>query len=430
MRKGITGKAGCAAAAGILMATGAGAAPALAGTTATPVPCSAAALSDALARAASGATLSLAAKCTYVLTHALPTVAESLSITGNGATLERSRALGTPAFTILTVKAGTASISDLSFLNGERAITVTGTGQLAVTGGTFAGNHATYGGAIFSNNPGYAPTLTEVTFTGNTATNAGGAIYDYNAGASATIDQCTFTGNSAGSTAGAFFEYGIGFGQIINSVFRANTAKNGGAMALSEDEELLLSGVVIEGNKATDDGGGIYSVPGSAGFYAEISTISRNKAGRQGGGIYSGAMPAELVDSKVTDNTAAEGGGIYDGHDALLRINGGTISGNYATVRGGGLYGVGGPLPESSAVIAESTTISGNVAGSTGGGLYNQGSAYASFTGSRIAGNTAPGGGGGIYNSTNGTVALDNTSVTGNDPDNCKPPGSVTGCTG
>jgi hypothetical protein len=52
----------------------------------------------------------------------------------------------------------------------------------------------------------------------------------------------------------------------------------------------------------------------------------------------------------------------------------------------------------------------------------------ATLAGSTITGNTA-GAGGGIYLDS-GTVTLQDSTVSGNVPDNCAPPGSVTGCTG
>ena len=47
---------------------------------------------------------------------------------------------------------------------------------------------------------------------------------------------------------------------------------------------------------------------------------------------------------------------------------------------------------------------------------------------SQVTGNTAAHGGG-IFNS-GGTVTLAATSVTGNNPDNCEPLGTISGCTG
>src|ERR1700733_9642875 len=99
--------------AGVMMPAAAGAA------TVTPVSCSTPALVSAVSGAASGATLSLAKGCTYVLTAALPTVAQDLTINGNGATLRRSTAVGTAAFTILAIPAGTVTLNQLSFTNGN-----------------------------------------------------------------------------------------------------------------------------------------------------------------------------------------------------------------------------------------------------------------------------------------------------------------------
>jgi hypothetical protein len=38
--------------------------------------------------------------------------------------------------------------------------------------------------------------------------------------------------------------------------------------------------------------------------------------------------------------------------------------------------------------------------------------------------------GGGIFNAAGGTVTLASTLVSGNTPDNCEPPGSISGCIG
>jgi Chlamydia polymorphic membrane protein (Chlamydia_PMP) repeat len=431
MREKITGKAGRVVAAGVLTAAGLGvAAPASAATAATPVACSAEALSNAIAKAASGATLSLAANCTYVLAHALPTVAESLSITGNRATLERSRAAGTPAFTILTATGSSVvSIKDLSFKYGDGAISLSGSAQLTVTGGTFTDNHAANGGAIDSNAMPVSPVLTGVTFTGNTATGNGGAVYDNNAAGGASISHCTFTGNSAGRWGGAFFEFATGSGGIFDSVLRGNTAQNGGALYLSEDSLYLVSSDTISDNKAADDGGGIYAPAGGDDIAVENGSVSGNKAGELGGGIYSSSEFWEMTGVTVTDNTAADGGGVYNDQDATLELSGGTFSGNRATADGGGFYNSSTSGRIYASVSATGSAISDNHAADAGGGLYNQG--FAGFTGSTIDGNRAPGGGGGIYDTgSNAMVALDDTPVTGNKPDNCEPLGSITGCTG
>ena len=61
---------------------------------------------SAMTSATAGETLRLARSCQYVLTAALPEVSQDLTIEGNGATLERSTAAGTPDFAIITVTGG------------------------------------------------------------------------------------------------------------------------------------------------------------------------------------------------------------------------------------------------------------------------------------------------------------------------------------
>jgi hypothetical protein len=67
------------------------------------VPCSAAALSNAISDNTGGETLSLAKFCVYKLTETLPDITEDLTIDGNQGTIERSYAPGTPDFRIFTV---------------------------------------------------------------------------------------------------------------------------------------------------------------------------------------------------------------------------------------------------------------------------------------------------------------------------------------
>jgi hypothetical protein len=111
---------------------------------------------------------------------------------------------------------------------------------------------------------------------------------------------------------------------------------------------------------------------------------------------------------------------------------GSTVSGNRAAADGGGIYDATG-----GADSLTTSTLSGNHAAGYGGGIYNQG--YSSFwsypsslaaAGTQIIRNRASGGGGGIYDGPDMIVMLTNSQVTGNKPDNCEPPGSITGCTG
>ena|ERR1700722_6507485 len=88
--------AGAVAVSGILAAAATNAQLAQAAPAVTQVPCDSAALASAISNASSGDVLSLARSCLYLLTAGLPIIYQDLTIDGNGATLERSYAHGTP----------------------------------------------------------------------------------------------------------------------------------------------------------------------------------------------------------------------------------------------------------------------------------------------------------------------------------------------
>jgi len=413
--------AGAITAAGLGCAQVAQAAPAV-----VHVPCSARTLAADIASASSGEELSLAPSCVYRLTAGLPVVSQDLTILGNRATLERSYAPATPAFTILQADAGALTVSKLNFRHGNGAIAVTGAATLTVNGGTFAGNTAADGGAILDNSTGgNGPQVNGATFTANTATGAGGAIANIpiannrpgeNGGVQVTdstftanrgraifdndapaqpgvrVTDSTFTANTGGAISDSSVSE-----VVTGSVFSGNTAEYGGALAFNPDGGATLSRVVIHGNKATADGGGISIFNGS--LFVENSSISGNHAGGRGGGLCTCSTQGgedKVADTDIRGNSAGDGGGIYN------------------TTQGMDLTNV---------------KISGNYAGAYGGGIYNLGSVGAVNT--RIIRNRAATGGGGIYDSTSAAAAfLTNSPVLYNKPDNCEPAGSITGCTG
>ncbi len=123
-------------------------------------------------------------------------------------------------------------------------------GTVASIDGTFNSNSAKDGGAIYNGNNGVITSLTG-TFIGNTASNRGGAIY--NSGSS-TIDKIsgTFSGNSA-DKGGAISNAGTTTGKTItisDSTFTGNTAKtDGGAIHNMASAQIKFTGNnVFSGN--------------------------------------------------------------------------------------------------------------------------------------------------------------------------------------
>lgn len=89
----------------------------------------------------------------------------------------------------------------------------------------------------------------------------------------------------------------------------------------------------------------------------------------------------------------------------------------------------GGGIASGYSLFLTKTTVSRNTASQFGGGLAIGG--HADLTNSWIHHNTATTDGGGIYAGSPSSVTLArSSSITGNSPDNCAPPGTITGCTG
>ncbi len=135
--------------------------------------------------------------------------------------------------------------------DGGGGIRVAG-GKLTMNGGTIRGCSGEDGGAIIVDKNGTA-NLTGVYFQKNTADGRGGAIYLK--GGNLTVRNCVFNGNKA--------DYG-------------------GAIAVNEEGAKLFD-VVMEGNNANKDGGGLWVNANKT--YLSGGTIKRNMAD-YGGGVY------------------------------------------------------------------------------------------------------------------------------------------------
>jgi predicted outer membrane repeat protein len=352
------------------------------------VPCQATALSTAISGAASGATLSLTSGCTYVLTAPLPLITRTLTITGNGATVERSYAAGTLDFTIFTVVAacGDLNLTDVNVKHGGGdkeyyGGAIDNGGVVAIDGGTFSGSDGgEYGGAIYNDG---TLSVEDAAFVDNTGYYSG-AIYSYH---TLTITDTSFTGNTAWEGyGGAIYTDGETV-LISDSKFSDNSTDYIGG-AIDNAYDMTLTGSTFVGNSA-EYGGGVYTSD-----FATLSgdTFTSNGAAF-GGGLYS-TSNTTVNNSTFTDNASYFGGGIYN-DSGRLEIDHGLISLNSATDEGGGIY--------NQTTLTTDSTFS-------------------------VEDNTAAVGGGGIYNSGAGTVNLFFGQVTGNHPDNCEPVNTIGGC--
>ncbi|WP_433021255.1 right-handed parallel beta-helix repeat-containing protein [Kribbella sp. CA-294648] len=172
---------------------------------------------------------------------------------------------------------------------------------------------------------------------------------------------------------------------------------------------MYSSGVNGNGLTAADALGGIsFSMSQRNGTPASsinigLSTISGNKTTTTGGGLNvppvlvedGGNTATTYLDRTTIDNniSAGDGGGVSVGVGNLTMYKGSLI-GNTAAQRGGGLaYVTPGP-PTSVAV--DTTEILNNTAGTDGGGIFSSSQGALSGFQPIIAGNTATGNGGGV----------------------------------
>jgi parallel beta-helix repeat protein len=173
-----------------------------------------------------------------------------------------------------------------------------------ITGFTIQNGHA-QGGNMVNSGGGMnlyksSPTLTDVTFSGNTADNCGGGMYLHIS--NPTLTGVTFSGNTG----------------------------NGGGMCIITHSSPTLTDVTFSDNTATYAGGmGLgYSNPNLTGV-----TFSGNTADNCGGMCLEFSSPT-LTDVTFSDNTATYAGGMGLGY-SNPNLTGVTFSGNTADNCGG-----------------------------------------------------------------------------------------------
>jgi hypothetical protein len=249
---------------------------------------------------------------------------------------------------------------------------------------TLKNNRAVVGGGLFIaandasiKNP---VMLDNLTVTGNSASQFGGGIDN---GGSMVLQNSLIENNSAGTDGGGVASYENQRTEIINSRIIGNSAKNNGGGIFDRHFSFgsnninpvtsLYNKVTVDKNTAGNDGGGVYSIV-SVKFVDSV--ISNNKAGVSGGGVLTFAgftygsqrqlypVQFEAVGSKITGNSAQEGGGIY--HNAGVTVLSNTdITGNKATGSkgGGGIYLDKDEFPATSLNPSEIKLSGGNVSG-------------------------------------------------------------------
>ena len=368
-------------------------------------------------------TITLARGMTFTLTAVnnttdgptgLPVIAaaNNLTILGNGATIARSTAPGTPAFRLFDVAAGAAlTLENLTLANGL----ATGT-TLKVTPNKPArlGGSETLGGGIL--NMGGSLVLDNVIVVNNQAdagalggVSAGGGGVANVLGATLTVTHGTFQDNAVLAGTGDCFGGGIlnDAGSILTveeSTFSGNLAVEGfyqgsfgGAIANGGGSQATVSGSLFQRNEAVGAGGDFNgsNPPWGCGCGGGISSLSWS-----------------LLNSACTAATLTVSGSSFIGNQAVGGQ--GNDAGSKAVAGGGGqglgsaiiTAGSGSSARISSCVFTDNRTRGGaggnggtaKPAGATAGtafGTVNVSSANLALVDSRFIDNQVLGGAGG-----------------------------------
>ena len=302
--------------------------------------------------------------------------------------------------------------------------------QVTVTGGTYRGNSADAGAAIY-NNKGVV-TVNGATFTENSA-NLGGAIYIGQG--TTTVENSTFHKNTAVKTASGSSGNGgaisMGSGTLTGTgtnVFTENTAENhGGAIYVSyvtvnsvqQGGVLNMTGGTFEGNSAPC-GGAISSR--TAGSVTLTGTLLKNNAATasstnsQGGAIYTNNGTLTLSGVTLDSNTTNYYGAAVYSSDSVFTATNNCVVQNNTGITGAALWL---SIPEGQTATITDMTLYKNLrnAGSANGTIYAKGNGTLAISGLTASENESTNGGV-LFTSGNLTITLkdsvisDNTALT------------------
>ena len=228
---------------------------------------------------------------------------------------------------------------------------------------------------------------------------AGGGAISFAATAPSTLNLSNVTVTASAANAGPGGALLVAAGNTANvtgGTYSDNTADGMGG-AIFNAGNLTIDGTTLADNTSGDHGGGLASVlPGAGGSLSIIggSVVSGNDAGgNNGGGVYISedisAFVSIIENATLTDNSAANGGGVAIGKGSL-DIAASTIDNNSASAAGGGVFlGADGGF---GAVVMVNSTVSTNTAANGGGfGAADGNTEPSSVINSTIALNTGNG---------------------------------------
>ena len=248
---------------------------------------------------------------------------------------------------------GTSGVRVLICQNGETSTTVFE--NLVIQNGVAAA------GGGMSNN-GSNPTLTNCTFTGNSAKVGGGMFND---SSSPTLTNCTFTGNSAFSHGGGIYNTSSS-PTLTNCTFTGNSAFSDGGGMLNDNSSPTLTNCTFATNTSGRDGGGMYNYDSSSPTLTNC-TFTSNSAAAGGGMSNNGSNPT-LTNCTFRGNSAKVGGGMYNTNSSSPTLANCNFCGN---VDGSGFNSISGDAINGSSSgnnLLDAACVFGDI---NGDGVFN-----------------------------------------------------------
>jgi predicted outer membrane repeat protein len=249
---------------------------------------------------------------------------------------------GCGAININNLESGNGSITNVDFLNnsagGVGGALCLDNSAPSITSTTFEGNQSLTingngrGGAIRSVNSS-GPTLTNVQFINNFATQRGGGLYS--SASAAFLNDVLFTANKTNGEGGGMASMSGG-GRLTNVTFSENEASShGGGLYLNGTQDMSARNVVFDGNESNFAGGGMANTEAASPLLVNV-LFTANSAATSGGGMFNTVQSNPLLyNVTFTRNLAPDGGGMANTMFSTPELVNTLLWGNFATTGDG-----------------------------------------------------------------------------------------------
>lgn len=267
--------------------------------------------------------------------------------------------------TVIVVSISGLTLTNGSFTNGGA---IDNLEDLSLTDVTLTGNHASNDGGAIHNTGSL--TITNSTITDNTSHDAGGAI-DNDGASRLTISGSTLENNVSEGHGGAIDNDAAGEVIISASTFRNNKAAQHGANggAINNNGVLTISHTVFTGNQALGGdenmGGAIFN--GANGTLTISNSRIANSFSVAAGGAIENRGAVTITDTTFADNW------VYGGEGGAIDNFGGTLTVVSSLFRNNTAGGSGGAIWTDTTLVITNSTFSANSANGWGGaiGMYD-----------------------------------------------------------